>query len=112
MIVQLNYLKSRKAVDVGPVLAALGEQVLRSAVDPTHLWVSLDWIQYKKSFRRPIEPRRFFDADERAAPERELAIDVRRLNNLSLARSEERRVGKEFRCRHSIASCNNSSVER
>ncbi len=85
MLVQLNYLRNHRAVDVGPLLAALCEEVERSAIDPAHLKVTLDWLQYKKNFRPPVDPLRYFLADGSVNCEREIAIDVRRLSDDGLA---------------------------
>ena len=52
MLVQVNYLKNHKSVNAGPLMSCLCEEVQRAAVDPAHLQVHLDWVQYKKSFRR------------------------------------------------------------
>src|SRR5688572_8723072 len=78
MLVQLNYLKNHQSVDVGPLLGALCAEVERAGVDPVHLKVNLDWLQYKKNFRPLVDPRPYLLPDGSASQERELAIDVRR----------------------------------
>src|SRR3954469_24896087 len=78
MLVQLNYLKNRQSVDVGPLLSLLCEEVERAGLDPGHLKVNLDWLQYKKNFRPPVDARRYLLPDGSPNHERELAIDVRR----------------------------------
>ena len=78
MLVQLNYLKNHKSVDVGPLLSTLCEEVERAAADPTHLKVNLDWLQYKKNFRPPVDPRRYLLPDGSVDSESEVAVDVRR----------------------------------
>src|SRR3954470_7413132 len=78
MLVQVNYLKNHKSVDAGPLLSCLCEEVQRAAVDPAHLQVHLDWLQYKKSFRPPVDARRYLLPDGSVDDEHEMAIDVRR----------------------------------
>src|SRR5579875_1098010 len=85
MLLQLNYLKNHQAVDAGPLLSALCQAVEQSAVDPGRLAVPLDWVQYRKNFRPPIEPRRYFLPDGSADAAHELAIDVRRLQDEDVA---------------------------
>src|SRR5205814_353810 len=79
MLVQVNYLKNHKSVNAGPLMSCLCEEVQRAAVDPAHLQVHLDWVQYKKSFRPPVDARRYLLPDGSVNSEREIAIDVRRL---------------------------------
>ncbi len=78
MLIQVNYLNNHQAVNAGPLLSCLCEEVQRAAVDPAHLQVHLDWVQYRKNFRPPVDARRFLLPDGSADSERELAIDVRR----------------------------------
>ncbi|HEY7067771.1 MAG TPA: hypothetical protein VII06_40320 [Chloroflexota bacterium] len=85
MLVQLNYLKNHKAVDAGPLLSALCQVVDDAAIDPGRLAVPLDWVQYRKNFRPPLDPRRYLLSDGSADSAFELAIDVRRLKDDDLA---------------------------
>ena len=59
MLVQVNYLRNHKSVDVGPFLSALCEEIERAGVDPTHLLITLDWLQYRNNFRLAVDPRRY-----------------------------------------------------
>jgi hypothetical protein len=79
MQVQLNYLKNHRRVDVGPLLQALCEEVEATGADPTHLYVSLDWVQYKRNFRPPVDWRYYLLPGGTLEEVREIAIDVRRL---------------------------------
>jgi hypothetical protein len=80
MLVQLNHLRQRKAVDIGPLISALCEEVGHAAVDPARLRVTLDWVQYRRSFRKPVDVRRYYLPDGSPQPEREIAIDVRQVD--------------------------------
>jgi hypothetical protein len=85
MLVQLNYLKNHRAVDAGPLLSALCQAVEDASVDPGRLAVPLDWVQYRKNFRPPIDPRRYLLPDGSAESAHEVAIDVRRLEGEDVA---------------------------
>src|SRR5205085_4941584 len=93
MLVQVNYLKNHKSVNAGPLLSCLCEEVQRAAVDPAHLQVHLDWVQYKKSFRPPVDARRYLLPDGSVNSEREIAIDVRRLADDGLTDAVRRGLG-------------------
>lgn len=79
MQVQLNYLKNHRTVDVGPLLQALCAEVEATRADPTRLHVALDWLQYKRNFRPPVDWRCYALPDDSLDELREIAIDVRRL---------------------------------
>lgn len=83
MLVRVNYLGHHRTVAVGPFLAQACERVDELRVNPNHLLVTLDWIQYKSNFRQPVEPRRYFHGGA-AVAERELAVDARRLPQVEL----------------------------
>jgi hypothetical protein len=87
MLVQLNYLKNHQGVDAGPLLAALCQAVEDSAIDPGRLAVPLDWVQYRKNFRPPIDARRYLLPDGSPDSAHEVAIDVRRLKEEDVAAS-------------------------
>jgi hypothetical protein len=78
MLVQVNYLNNHQSVNAGPLLSCLCEEVQRAAVDPAHLQVHLDWVQYRKCFRPPVDARRYLLPDGTPDVAREVAIDVRR----------------------------------
>ncbi len=90
MLIQVNYLKNHRSVNAGPLLSCLCEEIQRAAIDPAHLQVHLDWVQYRKCFRPPVDARRYLLPDGSADGERELAIDVRRLPTDGLAEAVRR----------------------
>jgi hypothetical protein len=79
VLVRVNYLGHHETVDVGPFLGNICAQADERRINQRHLMVTLDWVQYKNNFRSPAEPRLFLDGSG-PAPERELAVDVRRLS--------------------------------
>src|SRR5262245_16960036 len=83
MLIHVNCLGRTTSAEVGPTLAAVSEAVEESGIDPDHLVVSLDWVQYKRNFREPIVLRRFVPSDE-DGPHAELVIDMRRALTLDL----------------------------
>lgn len=85
MRVDLVYLNenNNKAVDLGPLLLALGEEVERRGLDAAALSVRCDWVQYRSNFRSAIEPRPYGPTGA-GGPAAELAVDVRRLDGLDL----------------------------
>ncbi|HEY3078328.1 MAG TPA: class I SAM-dependent methyltransferase [Chloroflexota bacterium] len=92
MIIELratDRLLGPKAVDAGPVLAAVLRAVRDGPVDPARLRVVCDWVQYRQSFRAPIDLRPIAPPPFEAAragrdgvvprgDAYELAIDLRR----------------------------------
>ena len=86
MLIHVNCLGRAKPGELVPILSAVGEAVEASDGDPNRLVVTLDWVQYKRSFRDPVTVRRFVPVDG-DGPSAELAIDVRR------ARDGELRAG-------------------
>jgi SAM-dependent methyltransferase len=99
MIIELratDRLRGPKAVDVAPVLTAILQTVRDGAVDPARLRVVCDWVQYRQSFRPPVDLRTITaSAFETARAGRnglvgrgeayELAIDLRRSGAVDLA---------------------------
>jgi hypothetical protein len=79
MLVQVNYLRNYKSVDVGPLIAALCAELDRHPVDPQRLLVTLDWLQYRNNFRVPVAALPYQDERGAPLPGLELAVDVRRL---------------------------------
>src|SRR3954470_651277 len=79
MLVQINYLRNHKSVDGGPLLSALCEEVSRRDIDTDRLLVNLDWLQYRKNFRPPVDARRYVSQSGERLPGVDLAVDVRRL---------------------------------
>ena len=99
MIIELratDRLRGPKAVDVSPVLTAILQAARDGAVDPARLRVVCDWVQYRQSFRPPVDLRTIMaSALETARAGRngpvgageayELAIDLRRSGDVDLA---------------------------
>ena len=85
MLVQVNCLKQHKSVDLGAVLSTICAETERSRLDPAQLRISLDWLQYRKNFRPPIDARRYLYSDGAPCGVGEIAIDVRRANSTDIA---------------------------
>ncbi|MBA2448689.1 MAG: hypothetical protein H0V51_11755 [Chloroflexi bacterium] len=92
MIIELratDKLRGPKALDVGPILAAVVQTARDGSLDLARLRVVCDWVQYKQNFRESIDLRTIVpSAFETARADRngaggtcasyELAIDLRR----------------------------------
>ncbi|MBA2449162.1 MAG: hypothetical protein H0V51_14175, partial [Chloroflexi bacterium] len=92
MIIELratDRLRGPKALDVGPILAAVVQTARDGSIDLARLRVVCDWVQYKQNFRESIDLRTIVpSAFETARADRngaggtcasyELAIDLRR----------------------------------
>jgi hypothetical protein len=83
VLIHVNCLGRAKPTELGPILSAVGEAVEDGPSDPDRLVVTLDWVQYKRSFRDPVTVRRFLPIDG-DGPSAELAIDVRRARDIDL----------------------------
>jgi hypothetical protein len=81
LLVELNYLSTHKAVDVGPLLLQLSEEAQRTAPERARVKVCCDWVQYQHNFRQPVQARPAVSADGTPLEEGELAVDVRRIGN-------------------------------
>jgi hypothetical protein len=78
-------LKGEKALELAPVMTALSEAVKDSSLDLRTTRVVMDWVQYRQSFRSPVDTRTILpgplDANSAAT---EIAVDLRRAGSASL----------------------------
>src|SRR6266508_150576 len=51
-------LRGPKALDLGPILEALGDAARDGSLDLERVRVMCDWVQYKQNFRGPVDVRR------------------------------------------------------
>jgi hypothetical protein len=81
VLIHVNCMGRVRPSEIGPILAAVGEAVEQSEVDDERLIVTLDWVQYRRSFRDPVIVRRFLPTDG-PGPTAEIALDMRRAGSI------------------------------
>jgi hypothetical protein len=86
-------LKSSDDVDLGRVFATLATLLKNAQVDPARLRVVCDWVQYRRSFREPVDLRAILAAPGcDTADAYEIALDLRRTEDLA-ARMDQALAG-------------------